>query len=223
MAGGSFSRDMSQGAIERRARDERDDREQRQMQEEAESKEEEGSEAQEDESPRGQKKRSLSDQIKASLPPHVPSALGVISYNEFKDRYKDVYESVNDQEHLIRGGVVYDTKVAGAPAVVRTLRNSELRAIQPFSPKNEEDIKAHMQWRLYRLVFALEQYGDYTFTTPKTMDPDLFSEWIATDEARQLVQIIDAFPVEVVDSLARICEDVSNAFAFALRELMGNQ
>jgi hypothetical protein len=171
-----------------------------------------------------EEKKAREDIVK--LPEEVISDIfGKLTYAEFKDRYKSVWEQVTDKDHLITGRIQYTTKILKTELVVQSMSRREQTAIALFDPlfgiSNTQTSEVKRDLGAYRVIIQTVRLGDTIF--PKvTLTSENRTTWAADPAIKQQYDyILDIDPI-FFNYILSVLNDVDQAKQLALLENLRN-
>lgn len=169
-------------------------------------------------------KKAREDIVK--LPEEVISDIfGKLTYAEFKERYKSVWEQVTDKDHLITGRIQYTTKILKTELVVQSMSRREQTAIALFDPlfgvSNTQTAEVKRDLGAYRVIIQTVRLGDTVFPkVPLTSENRV--TWAADPVVKQQYDyILDVDPI-FFNYILSVLNDVDQAKQLALLENLRN-
>lgn len=185
-------------------------------------------------------------EIDSKLPKTVLSnALGdTIPYAEFKRLYAEVWQQIEDKDHLLTNRVEYRGRIGSIPVVIQSLKRREEKALTFYEPSPvgymrpnpmagvadeparievTPQIRAEQQveFMTRRMVVQLVRLGDATFAdvalTPETRD-----KWAADEHVKQSIDYLYDIDPTLFEHLVGLVTDLDKAKYFALVENMKN-
>jgi hypothetical protein len=175
------------------------------------------------------KKQSENDRkIDELLPKEVNSALGMVSFAQFKDMYKEIWEQVESKEHLSKGFCTHTRDIAkNLPVTFRTLRTNETEIVNQFAPDpNDQNFSHYMStdsmYRKIQLAIGIKEFDGRESRTLELPDDD-FDKWKKSTVVVERFNWVDGLPEELTAIMSAILADVTIAYRLALRENLKNQ
>ena len=169
-------------------------------------------------------KKAREDIVK--LPEEVISDIfGKLTYDEFKERYKSVWEQVTDKDHLITGRIQYTTKILKTELVVQSMSRREQTAIALFDPlfgvSTTQTSEVKRDLGAYRVIIQTVRLGDTVFPkVPLTSENRV--TWAADPVVKQQYDyILDVDPI-FFNYILSVLNDVDQAKQLALLENLRN-
>ena len=169
-------------------------------------------------------KKAREDVVK--LPEEVISDIfGKLTYAEFKERYKSVWEQVTDKDHLITGRIQYTTKILKTELVVQSMSRREQTAIALFDPlfgvSTTQTSEVKRDLGAYRVIIQTVRLGETLFPkVPLTSENRL--TWAADPVVKQQYDyILDVDPI-FFNYILSVLNDVDQAKQLALLENLRN-
>ena len=169
-------------------------------------------------------KKAREDIVK--LPEEVISDIfGKLTYAEFKERYKSVWEQVTDKDHLITGRIQYTTKILKTELVVQSMSRREQTAIALFDPlfgvSTTQTSEVKRDLGAYRVIIQTVRLGETLFPkVPLTSENRL--TWAADPVVKQQYDyILDVDPI-FFNYILSVLNDVDQAKQLALLENLRN-
>jgi hypothetical protein len=169
-------------------------------------------------------KKAREDIVK--LPEEVISDIfGKLTYAEFKERYKSVWEQVTDKDHLITGRIQYTTKILKTELVVQSMSRREQTAIALFDPlfgvSTTQTSEVKRDLGAYRVIIQTVRLGDTVFPkVPLTSENRV--TWAADPVVKQQYDyILDVDPI-FFNYILSVLNDVDQAKQLALLENLRN-
>jgi hypothetical protein len=169
-------------------------------------------------------KKAREDIVK--LPEEIISDIfGKLTYAEFKERYKSVWEQVTDKDHLITGRIQYTTKILKTELVVQSMSRREQTAIALFDPlfgvSTTQTSEVKRDLGAYRVIIQTVRLGDTVFPkVPLTSENRV--TWAADPVVKQQYDyILDVDPI-FFNYILSVLNDVDQAKQLALLENLRN-
>lgn len=166
------------------------------------------------------------EEVNEFLPKEVDTVFGLLKYEDFKDRFKEVYKQVTDKDHLISGRISGTFTVAGIKITLRSLRVRERSALIPLLGNPGADLTAFSQkeskYRLALLAIALAELGGHAIPEIK-LTADTLDAWLANPTVIQTMDFISDMDESFVGLIMRLYGDLSSAKQYALMESLKNQ
>lgn len=169
-------------------------------------------------------KKAREDIVK--LPEEIISDIfGKLTYAEFKERYKSVWEQVTDKDHLITGRIQYTTKILKTELVVQSMSRREQTAIALFDPlfgmSTTQTSEVKRDLGAYRVIIQTVRLGETLFPkVPLTSENRL--TWAADPVVKQQYDyILDVDPI-FFNYILSVLNDVDQAKQLALLENLRN-
>lgn len=171
-----------------------------------------------------EEKKAREDIVK--LPEEVISDIfGKLTYAEFKERYKSVWEQVTDKDHLITGRIQYTTKILKTELVVQSMSRREQTAIALFDPlfgvSTTQTSEVKRDLGAYRVIIQTVRLGETLFPkVPLTSENRL--TWAADPVVKQQYDyILDIDPI-FFNYILSVLNDIDQAKQLALLENLRN-
>lgn len=171
-----------------------------------------------------EEKKAREDIVK--LPEEVISDIfGKLTYAEFKERYKSVWEQVTDKDHLITGRIQYTTKILKTELVVQSMSRREQTAIALFDPlfgvSTTQTAEIKRDLGAYRVIIQTVRLGETLFPkVPLTSENRV--TWAADPVVKQQYDyILDIDPI-FFNYILSVLNDVDQAKQLALLENLRN-
>lgn len=189
------------------------------------------------------RKKEQEAQVESQLPAKVQSGLlGTVPFSQFKEHYKDIWEQIQDKDHLLTQRVVHESKMAQIPVKIQSLKRREEQALVSLEPTPvgyprrvmgadgkyemvettpQDRVNQQLSYMTYRMVVQIVHLGGATFPSLK-LTPDTQADWLEDTAVQQAYEyLMDLDPV-MFQYLISLVEDVDNAKHFALVENMKN-
>lgn len=161
------------------------------------------------------------------LPKEISSAIGTVSFDTFKEMYKDVWEQVDSKEHLAKGFCAHTSEIARNLSVTfRTLRANETQIVNQFAPDpKESDFSKYMasdaEYRKIQLAIGIKIF-DGKESAPLELPKGDFDEWKQSQIVVERFNWVDGLGEELVSIMSAVLGDVTIAYRLALRENLKN-
>lgn len=171
------------------------------------------------------------DEINRLLPDRVASSMGEMSFSTFKSVYKDIWEQVENKDHLARGFCTFERELApGLKVGLRTFRSGELRQIRRFTSATlpTQDFHKYLdeeyRYRTARLIVGVTSYaGNEMPAVPLEFPEGSVEKWLAMNDVKTRAAWLDALPDEIVEAMSGTLSDVALAYRLALTENLKNR
>lgn len=165
------------------------------------------------------------------LPKEVFCSVGKLSFDTFRQRYKTVWEQVANKDHLARGHCVFTHEIAPSVKVIyRTLRGNEMRFLSRMAPSTSATVDRvkfsdeGYQFRLMRVILGVTEWDSRALSPlPIPTLADRVEDWLVLPDVSARMKMFEGLPEELLDLMAGILSDVSNAYHYALQENLKNQ
>ena len=154
------------------------------------------------------------------LPEVVICAYGELSYEDFKERYADIYGQVEDAAHLLTGRITHEFKMATLPLKVQSLRPTEQALLMDFFPTDlgqKESARQVATYELYKVAACLVSAGGTNYPALQTRvstTPEEFVESLA-----DIAEAVNSMDPSLVSFISNVYEDVSRAKQLAFIEI----
>lgn len=162
------------------------------------------------------------------LPKEINSALGTVSFETFKEMYKEVWEQVESKEHLAKGFCTHTREIAKSLSVTfRTLRARETQIVNQFAPDPQQRefgkfVDSDSEYRKIQLAIGIREF-DGRENPPIELPKDDFEAWKKSQSVVERFRWVDGLGEELVAVMSGILADVTIAYRLALRENLKNQ
>ena len=166
------------------------------------------------------------------LPEEVQSAYGVISYEQFKKVYEDVFVGVREKDHWATGFVTHETKLpGGAQLKMRNFRRGEGDAIRSLMPRTsvmsggsmDSFDRENSKFVAVRIIVGLMEFNDDEFTPLPTLTLDGIDKWLQNEMVKKAVAFLDNLPDQLVTFMDSVVTDIMVAYNAAATENLKNQ
>lgn len=177
-----------------------------------------------------EQEKKIAKEIEAKLPPMIASdLLGEVSYSVFKRAYQSVWTQIAEKRHLTAGRIMFETQLAGAPLVVRSITQREQRALAYYQPAppgmdgatSQERTARILESNVRRLVVQVSAINGMTFPAFK-LSENTREAWEQDKGVQQAYDVVQDWDPMVINHLLALINDLDQAKYYALVENLRN-
>lgn len=175
------------------------------------------------------RKSKRDEKIDAKLPKQVQCVAGVVSYDEFKQLYKSIWEQIEEKDHLLTGRITFDTKIGKTEIRLQSLKRREEQALTAYEPtpigfkdtSPQDRAAQQIGFQSRRMVIQIVNLGEATFPDFK-LTPETRSDWESDEAVIQAMDYLLDMDPTLFEHLVTLIGDMDQAKYFALVENMKN-
>lgn len=177
-----------------------------------------------------QQEQKIAKEVAAKLPAMIGSdLLGDVSFAVYKRAYQSVWDQIAEKRHLTVGRIVFETQIAGAPLVVRSITQREQRALAAYQPgpigmvgeSAQERTSRMMEYNVRRVVAHIVSVNGMAFPTFRLTE-ETREAWEKDKHVQQAYDVVQDWDPMVINHVLGLLNDLDQAKYLALVENLRN-